>query len=57
MENGEKGYIMSSLHEYFKLLEKENAKRSEMIAKSLTKYLRNSQTYGKFDEIQSAHAN
>ncbi len=57
MENGEKGYIMSSLDEYFKLLEKENAKRSEMIAKSLTKYLRNSQTYGKFDEIQSAQAN
>ncbi len=57
MENLDKDYMMSSLDEYFNLLEKENAKRSEMVAKSLTKYLRNSQTYGKFDEIQVAQAN
>ena len=57
MENLDKDYMMSSLDEYFNLLEKENAKRSEMVAKSLTKYLKNSQTYGKFDEIQAAQAN
>lgn len=52
MENLEKDYSMSSLDEYFNLLEKENEKRSEMVAKSLTKYLKNSQEYGKYDELR-----
>lgn len=54
MENLEKGYAMATLDEYFNLLEKENEKRSKMIAKSLTKYLKKSQEYGKFDELQVA---
>ncbi len=52
MENTEKNYTMSSLDEYFNLLDKENEKRSEMIAKSLTKYLKKSQEYGKFDDLK-----
>lgn len=39
MENTE--YIMSSLDEYFEILDKENKKRSELVAKSLVKYLQN----------------
>ena len=34
-----KDYLMSSLDEYFDILDKENKKRSEMVAKSLVKYL------------------
>ena len=37
MENTE--YIMSSLDEYFDILDRENKKRSELVAKSLVKYL------------------
>lgn len=57
MENLEKDYSMSSLDEYFSLLDEENEKRSQMVAKSLTKYLKKSQEYGKFDELQSVKAN
>ena len=39
MENTE--YIMSSLDEYFSILDKENKKRSELVAKSLVKYYLN----------------
>ncbi len=56
MENTEQDYIMSSIDEYFNLLDAENQKRSEMVAKSLTKYLKKSQEYGKFDELKSAQA-
>lgn len=55
MENLEKDYKMSSLDEYFSLLDEENEKRSQMVAKSLTKYLKKSQEYGKFDELQSVN--
>lgn len=48
----EKDYMMSSLDEYFNLLEEENEKRAQMVAKSLTKYLKKSQEYGKYDELQ-----
>lgn len=51
MENSE--YIMSSLDEYFEILDRENKKRSEMIAKSLVKYLQNSKKENKFDEIRA----
>lgn len=57
MENLEKDYRMSSLDEYFSLLDEENEKRSQMVAKSLTKYLKKSQEYGKFDELQSVKSN
>lgn len=40
MENTE--YIMSSLDEYFEILDRENKKRSEMVAKSLVKYMQKS---------------
>lgn len=53
MENTE--YIMSSLDEYFDLLDKENKKRSELIAKSLVKYLQKSQT-NKFESVQIARS-
>ncbi len=52
MENLEKDYMMSSLDEYFNLLEQENEKRSQMVAKSLTKYLKKSQEYGKYDDLK-----
>ncbi len=52
MENLEKEFMMSSLDEYFNLLDEENQKRSQMVAKSLTKYLKKSQEYGKYDELQ-----
>ena len=53
MENLEKDYMMSSLDEYFNLLEQENEKRTQMVAKSLTKYLKNSQESGKYDELKT----
>ena len=40
MENNE--YVMSSIEEYFEILDRENKKRSEMVAKSLVKYLQKS---------------
>lgn len=51
MENTE--YIMSSLDEYFEILDKENKKRSELIAKSLVKYLQKSKT-NKYESVQIA---
>lgn len=52
MENRE--YIMSTLDEYFELLDKENKRRSEMIAKSLVKYLQKSKQIDKFESIRIA---
>ena len=40
MEKENTGYIMSSIDEYFEILDKEAQKRSQMVAKSLTKYLK-----------------
>ena len=57
MENIRKEYVMSSIDEYFNLLDKENEKRTKMVAKSLTKYLKKSQEFGKFDELKPAKAN
>ena len=51
MENNE--YIMSSIEEYFDILDKENKKRSELIAKSLVKYLQKSKEVNKFERIQA----
>lgn len=56
MEKMEQDYLMSSIDEYFSLLDAENQKRSQMVAKSLTKYLKNSQDTNKFDELKSAKA-
>lgn len=52
MENTE--YIMSSLDEYFEILDKENKKRSELVAKSLVKYMQKSKQSNKFESIQLA---
>ncbi len=52
MENKE--YIMSSLDEYFEILDNENKKRSELVAKSLVKYLQKSKEDNKFETIQIA---
>ena len=51
MENNE--YFMSSIDEYFDILDKENKKRSEIIAKSLVKYLQKSKEANKFERIQA----
>ncbi len=46
-------YIMSSLDEYFEILDRENRKRSELVAKSLVKYLQKSKETNKFARIQA----
>ena len=51
MENNE--YFMLSIDEYFDILDKENKKRSEIIAKSLVKYLQKSKEANKFERIQA----
>ena len=52
MENTE--YIMSSLDEYFDILDRENKKRSELVAKSLVKYLQKTKATNKFQTLQAA---
>ena len=52
MENTE--YIMSSLDEYFDILDRENKKRSELVAKSLVKYLQKNKEVNKFRTLQIA---
>ncbi len=52
MENTE--YIISSIEEYFDILDRENKKRSELVAKSLVKYLQKSKAVNKFEAIQIA---
>lgn len=49
-----KDYIMSSIDEYFEILDRENKKRSELIAKSLVKYLQKSKEGTKFDMLNVA---
>lgn len=51
MENTE--YIMSSLDEYFDILDRENKKRSELVAKSLVKYLQKTKETNKFQTLQA----
>ena len=51
MENNE--YIMSSLDEYFEILDRENKKRSELAAKSLVKYLQKTKEATKFQTLQA----
>ncbi len=47
-------YLMSSLDEYFEILDKENQKRSQIIAKSLVKYLQKNKEHNKFEVLQMA---
>ena len=53
LENGQE-YEMSSIDEYFEILDKEAQKRSKMVAKSLTKYLKNVQATTKYDELKTS---
>lgn len=52
--DNDKGYTMSSIDEYFEILDKEAEKRSKMVAKSLTKYLKNVHTASKYDGLKSS---
>ena len=45
---------MSSIDEYFEILDREAQKRSKMVAKSLTKYLKNVQANTKYDELKTS---
>lgn len=56
MENMENDYLMSSIDEYFALLDEENQMRSRMVAKSLAKYLKKAQPVTKFDKLIEAQA-
>ncbi len=56
MENSD--YIMSSIDEYFEILDKEAQKRSQMVAKSLTKYLKRVHSEStKFDSLKISATN
>lgn len=57
LETKENGYIMSSIDEYFDILDKEAQKRSQMVAKSLTKYLKKIHTNTKFDDMKMTAIN
>ena len=50
----EKDYVMSSVDEYFEILDKEAQKRSKMVAKSLTRYLKNIHSNAKTDEVKKS---
>ena len=52
--DNQQGYVMSSIDEYFEILDKEAQKRSQMVAKSLTKYLKNIQTGSKYEGLKAA---
>lgn len=58
MEKEDTGYVMSSIDEYFEILDKEAQKRSQMVAKSLTKYLKRVHSEStKFDSLKISAAN
>ena len=51
MENTRE-YIMSSLDEYFDILDRENEKRSKVVAKSLVKYIQKTKETNKYDQLK-----
>ncbi len=53
MENNSK-YMMSSIEEYFDILDKQTEKNSQIIAKSLVKYLKASKEKSKYDVLKQA---
>lgn len=57
LEAKDNGYLMSSIDEYFEILDKEAQKRSQMVAKSLTKYLKRIHSNSKFDEMKMTSVN
>lgn len=54
MKKGSQDYLMSSIDEYFALLNEETQKQSKMVAKSLAKYLKKAQGSTKFDKLIAA---
>lgn len=47
-------YIVSSIDEYFEILDKENQKRTQLVAKSLVNYLQKAkQEANKFEALQA----
>ncbi len=50
----ENDYLMSSIDEYFAILDRENEKRSKLVAKSLVKYLKKSKVESKYEALQAA---
>lgn len=47
-------YMMSSIEEYFDILDKQTEKNSQIIAKSLVKYLKASKGNSKYDVLKQA---
>ena len=45
-------YTVTTVEEYFKLLDKETLKRSQMVSKSLNNYLRQLKKTSKYDKLK-----
>ena len=53
MENKNK-YMMSTIEEYFDILDKQSEKNSQIIAKSLVKYIKASKNNSKYEELKKS---
>jgi hypothetical protein len=49
-----KNYFETTLDEYFSILERENEKRSKLVAQSLVKYMQDSKKDNKFKQLKQA---
>lgn len=49
----ENDYLISSIDEYFAILDRENQKRSKLAAKSLVKYLQKSKIDSKYEKLKA----
>ena len=47
-------YTVTTVEEYFRLLDKETIKRSQMVSKSLNNYLRQVKQSSKYDNLKRA---
>ncbi len=47
-------YAVSTVDEYFRLYDKETQKRSQMVAKSMNRYLRSVSGSSKYDRLKQA---
>ena len=50
----ENDYLMSWIDEYFGILDRENEKRSKLVAKPLVTYLKKSKVESKYEALQAA---
>jgi len=48
-------YMMSSIEEYFDILDKQSQKNSQVIAKSLVKYLKATKEANKYSALKNAN--